>query len=67
MPEEIVEKVRNPEPGADLMRPDLDILKDGDVEYDCPEYVMGKSNPNLINCSGANQIKILQLSTNLQT
>ena len=41
-PEEILEKVRNPESESDLMRPDLDMLKDAETDYDCPDYVIGK-------------------------
>jgi len=41
-PEEILDKVKNPESETDLMRPDLDMLKDAETDYECPDYVIGK-------------------------
>ena len=38
---EIVEKVRNPE-GIELMRPDLELLEESELDYTAPNYVIGE-------------------------
>ena len=42
-PEEILHQLRYPEPGR-LMRPDIDALKDNELNYKAPDYVLGKEN-----------------------
>ena len=41
--EKIVESVCHPN-GIELMRPDLEMLEDTELDYSCPEYVVGKSD-----------------------
>jgi hypothetical protein len=41
--EEIIARVINPEPGCALMRPDVEIFKGLDPDFQCPDYVMGES------------------------
>ena len=43
-PDEVVARVKFPDQSCrDLMRPDLEMLKDTEQEYECPDYAMGKS------------------------
>ena len=40
--DKIVESVRQPN-GIELMRPDLEMLEETELDYSCPEYVMGEN------------------------
>ena len=42
-PEEIINQIREPLPGAGFLRPDLEILKDLDLNYSAPDYIIGKN------------------------
>ena len=34
-------QVRDPEPGQGFLRPDIAALKDTDLDYEAPDYVLG--------------------------
>ena len=40
--EDIVALVRDPEPGKDFYRPDIEALKDTDLDYKAEDYILGK-------------------------
>ena len=39
--EDIVALVRDPEPGKDFYRPDIEALKDTDLDYKAEDYILG--------------------------
>ena len=42
--EEILNQLKFPEPGCGFMRPDIDALKDNELDYKAPDYTLGKDN-----------------------
>ena len=41
-PEDIINQVRYPNEIVGYMRPDIEALKDNDLDYNTPDYVIGK-------------------------
>ena len=41
-PEDIINQVRYPYEIVGYMRPDIEALKDNDLDYNTPDYVIGK-------------------------
>ena len=42
-PEDIINQVRYPNEIVGYMRPDIEALKDNDLDYNTPDYVIGKN------------------------
>ena len=48
--EEIVNQVRDPEPGCSFTRPDLNVLKDTELDFKAPDYVLDLMNECWAEC-----------------
>ena len=42
-PEDIINQVRKPNEIIGYMRPDIEALKDNELDYNTPDYVIGKN------------------------